>query len=327
MSKHRQIENPSPTIVGARPAAGSRDKMDVPQGIERLLILSGSSGKWKQKVLADPFGAAREAQIELSLSERSILESLPRNALAQMARSFEKRAASGPLMRLAGAATVATAALLSGTRTFAEETPVKPKPDAPARDKEAAIVWAETFADALAQAKQTNRAIMLVFPHSDVDSTGDQPRRTDEVPMAVAGARARIESKEQKSQRVVLSKSKTFAAAANSTELVAVKVSWPERPAKALGGADEEKLQQAVKDYWALLKKYDIEGKVPAVVFAAPDGSLLSKSVQPETEPLLVNEIKAVPALLEKWLAGKGDAVPKPDPQPLDTRPEQPKKD
>ena len=111
MTTHRQVDEPSPTIVGPRPAEGSGGKVSIPQGLERLLTLAGISAEWRERVLADPLAAAGEAGIELSGSEAAILKATPRPALEQMCDSFGRRHGGVSLGK--AAAGLAAAALLA----------------------------------------------------------------------------------------------------------------------------------------------------------------------------------------------------------------------
>ena len=122
MSDQREIDEPSPTIVGPRPKTVTGGKLSVPQGLERLLVLAGISKDWREKILARPISAALEAGIELSAGERAILTTLSRSALAGMIAPFAKKNTAWRISRLAGAAVFTTAALLAGAgKSYAEE--------------------------------------------------------------------------------------------------------------------------------------------------------------------------------------------------------------
>ena len=88
--------------------------MNVPQGIDKLVALASLGAEWRAKVLAGPLKAAKEAELELSDSERAIVASVPREALAGMIDSF---GASVPRPSGLGklAAGAAAAALLAAT--------------------------------------------------------------------------------------------------------------------------------------------------------------------------------------------------------------------
>lgn len=89
---------------------------EVSRGIDRLVALASLGADWREKVLADPLAAAREAGLNLSEGERAIISSVPRAALEGMIASFEKAfpRPSGLGKLAAGAA---AAALLAGTLT------------------------------------------------------------------------------------------------------------------------------------------------------------------------------------------------------------------
>ena len=285
MADYRQIDAPAPTIVGPRPVESAGGKINVPQGIEQLLLLSGLSADWKQKVLADPLAAAQEAGIGLTASERGILKSLPRPSLARMAASFQTKNTLRPVARLAGAAAaLAAAALLAGTRTYAEEQSAGiagARAVNSANDEAPPIAWLKTLPDALAAAAKTGRVVMAVINDQPVD----QPRE-------VAGLMAK--STEDLSPQVcnALRTSRDLRAAAKVLASLSVWVP-PQSP----------------HDFKILVTKYDIEGKLPAVIFLAPDGTLLTKVELPTDEAQLIGAMKTVPPLLAKWLAAQRQQV------------------
>jgi hypothetical protein len=330
MTTYRQIDEPSPTIVGPRPAEGAGGRMQIPQGLERLLTLAGISAEWREKVLADPGAAAAEASIELAASERAILESVPRPALAAMAGSFARRHGGASFGKLAAGA--AAAALLAGS-AFAGEIPAAPggiradePPPQPAREgvpaptgirpdvpEEApAVLWMTSLDDALAQAKKASRAVMAVFPHPNPPAGRENSRRD----VIIAGAMAYMPTLEEKSQQVVLTDSKEFRVAVRNADLIAVKVARPAKPRDLQADNTAEQLAQfeaehqayekASQAYAAAFKKYGLsEKKLPAVIFLAPDGSELSKLVQPDEEKIFTGVIKDVPPLLAGWLTAQ----------------------
>lgn len=315
MTTYRQIDEPQPTIVGPRPAEGEGGKVKIPQGLERLLTLAGISAEWRGKVLADPLGAAAEARIELSESERAILKATPRAALAAMADSFAKKHGGLAIGKLAAAAAAAalllTGATACGTdpRTAGgarpDEPPPPPKeglpaptgirPDVP--EEAPAVLWMSSLEDALAQAKKDNRAVMAVFPAPPESLPPAYPNRG-------------ISLVEQ-SQNVCQSDSKEFRLAVRKANLLAVRVSKPVAPPEIMEQRKPtveemeavKKFEAARSAYEAALKKYGLEEKkLPAVVWLAPDGSELSKVVQPDDEKVFIKLIGDVPPLLAKWI-------------------------
>jgi hypothetical protein len=315
MTEHRQVDEPSPTIVGPRPAEGAGGKLSIPQGMERLLTLAGISADWREKVLADPLAAAAEAKIELSASERAILGSVPRAVLEGMAASFARKHGGLGLGKLAAGA--AAAALLAGTAYAAAPAagggvradepsastregmpaPTGIRPDVP--EEAPAVLWMTSLDDALAQAKKDNRAVMAVFlppTFMGVPAKPPPPTRgisSDEPKVSVA----------EKSYKVVQTDSKEFRSAVKNANLLAVRVAPPvgnpvDPDMKARKAYDE-----ALAAYQATLKKYALaEDKLPAVVFLAPDGSELAKLVQPDDESVFVKTIGEVPPKLAKWI-------------------------
>jgi hypothetical protein len=323
MTTYRQIDEPAPTIVGPRPAEGAGGRLKIPQGLERLLTLAGISAEWRGRVLADPFGAAAEAKIELSESEGAILKSIPKPALEAMAGSFARRHGGVSFGKLAAGA--AAAALLAGTAYAAapgagggiraDEPPPPPakeglpaptgiRPDVP--EEAPAVLWMTALDDALTQAKKSNRAVMAIFLSAGA-------ARAEEMPIEVAGARAYVASQAEKSQKICLSESKDYRAAVKNADLVAVKLAKPAKPREftkddtaeqiAQLEAEHKAYEKASKVYEEAFKKYALDAKkLPAVVWLAPDGSELSKVVQPDDEAVFVKLIKEVPPQLAKWI-------------------------
>jgi len=316
MGKYREIDGPAPTIVGPRPITDGAGKVTVPQGIERLLTLAGLSAEWRGHILTDPVAAAREARIELSPNEVSILRTVPRATLAGMADSFARKHGSGLGAKVAAgaaAAAVIATTLLGWTQeaqavlgTLGDVPPPKPappatdgiRPDVP--DAAPQIAWFDTLDDALALAKKSNRAVMAVFLHPK-PATERQPM------VPVAGIAPRVITAEETSQKVCQTDSKEFRFAVRDAALLAARIT---KPVYALTGKEtpvevaqaQERHEEAARRYEALLKKYEIADKLPAVVFTAPDGSALSVLTQPAEEAKLIDGVKAVPPLLAKWL-------------------------
>jgi len=332
----------------------------VPRGIERLLTLAGLSAEWRGKVLADPLAAADEAKIELSESERAILKSTPRGYLEQMADSLA--CSHGRPVLDKAAAGVAAAALLAtglagcgddmsaGSRSdvprpragklaglllaagplspdemlpvlgiLAKQPPPKAAEPKPAEEAPA-VQWLASLDDALAQAKKENRAVMAVFLFPPEKLPAPDPNRGISV--------------EEASQTVCSSDSREFRLAVKGANLVAVKVAKPIPPFDAKAKTElTDKERGLLKDYQkrlaayeAVLKKYglDGDGKLPTVVFLAPDGSELSKLARPTEEAKLVEAIKAVPPQLAKWIADQRKPEPPAPPPSAGTRPPPP---
>ena len=277
-----------------KPGAG---KGSVPQGIEQLLILSGLNSTWKAKVLAAPLAAAEEARIGLSASERAILKSLPRASLLRMAASFERRSERPLVARLAGAAAVAAAALLAGTRTYAADSVVSKGEQAqrPASDEAPPIVWIETLPEALAQAAKTGGVVMVVI---------DKAHRI----FISAGLAQHLDDDSQK----VCNSLRTSGALCAAAKVLSPLSVWLEEPLPMLpsDSAAGMKNQEERQAFNALLKKYAIEGKLPAVLFLAPDGALLAKVEQPKDEAQLIDAMKTVPPQLAKWAAAQHENAP-----------------
>jgi hypothetical protein len=330
MPTHRQVNEPQPTIVGPRPAEGAGGKVSIPQGMERLLTLAGISTEWREKLLVDPLGTAAAARIELSESERAILRATPPAALAQMAESFARR--NGRFSLGKAAAGVAAAALLATGLAACGEMPgptTGSRPDVPGPTPEPVregapvpqgirpdvpeeappVLWINSLEAALAQAAQAGRALMVVIP------PGPKTEKPSEPPPPTRGIA--IDEPElspaEIGRRVILTDSRDFRIAVRNANLVAARHLRPvANPVDHY--KEKEAFARAVAAYDAALKKFGLgEADLPAVVFLAPDGSTLSKLVQPQDEAALLDAIKAVPPLLAKWVTEqrqREDAVP-----------------
>ncbi len=328
-----QIDEPAPTIVGPQPSAGGSGRMmDIPRGLERLLTLAGLSAEWREKVLLDPVGAAGEAEVELSASERAIIAAIPAAALAGMIDGFARSqglGASAGKLAAGAAAAAAVALLVTGSAAYGGESPsakggaradvppIKPdkvgmpaptgsRPDVPGEAPK--VLWMTDLDAALAQAKKTKRAVMAVFL--------PVPKPVRPRPVGITRGIKHDVPKltvEERSRKVVLTDSKEFRKAVRNASVLGVRVAGPQSPfnmavARKLTPKEEEQVKAYHKRraaYEKALKKYGIGKKLPAVVFLAPDGSALSKSVQPATEKKLVAAIKAVPPLLAAWITAQ----------------------
>jgi hypothetical protein len=286
----------------------------VPRGIERLLTLAAMNAGWRAKVLADPLAAAGEAKIDLSDGEKAVLQATPRAALEEMVRSFEKKRGGSTAAKVAvgvgvgvaatGLAVVALGSMVStaGIRTDVpppdpnKVDPVAPVPLSPARPGDVPEVHQiEALRVALAEARKSNWAVMAVFPVSLGKSLPDPNRGI---------------SVEEQSQLVCQTGSPEFRLAVKDACLVAAQVPHPS--GRLVSRKDEASAKEAKRveaesaAYQAVLKRYGLdEKKLPAVVFLAPDGSELSKLVQPTEEARLIEAVGAVPPLLAKWLADR----------------------
>ena len=109
-------KNPSPrtTIVGGQPPSQSTALPPVPTGMQRLLRLASVDEGFRRELLARRGGVAGVAEVELTASERAILEAIPAAQLAAMIaglpapaedrRSFLRQTAATAVMLLGGAA-------------------------------------------------------------------------------------------------------------------------------------------------------------------------------------------------------------------------------
>jgi hypothetical protein len=301
MMDFRKSERPLHTIVGPRSEETSGAPIAVPNGIERLLTLAGLNAEWRKKILADPLRSATEAGIDLSVSEKAVLASLPAPALDRMIAPFAGKvsqvACAVKAAGLAAAALLATATscdagegVVKGIRPDVPPTPPAAQP-APNMEKSQAppIAWMDSLDDALAKAKESRRAVMAVFllPEEDVR------------PLVIFGVSPAMSQLDERrlSQVLLVSDEADVRAAVKDANLLAVKVTKP--------AATDKDAQQKSAAYQTLLKKHDLDGKLPAVVFLAPDGFALSQLIQPYDKKSLADAVKAVPSLLAQWLTAQ----------------------
>jgi len=159
--------------------------------------------------------------------------------------------------------------------------------------------------DAMARANKESRAVMVVFLHPargklQVVAPDYQNVGGPEGPAV------------EKSAKTFLMEGKESRSAIRTAQVIAVRISPPAVPEELMATAKAEGLEVSGQDladarktvaaYLALLEKYGIKDKLPAVVFLAPDGSELAKAVQPDDEAVFVKLIAEVPPKLAKWI-------------------------
>lgn len=71
-------------VVGSWKRRGLSADVEIPVGLERLLLLAAGEPAFRERLLADPAAAAAERQIALSASEQATLAAMPRSVLAAM---------------------------------------------------------------------------------------------------------------------------------------------------------------------------------------------------------------------------------------------------
>lgn len=99
--------------------------MSTPRGIERVVALASTSAALRERVLQDPLKAAEDAGLKLTDTERSILKSVPRQALEAMIK------AAGAALLAAG---LAGCDQLFGSIQTAGIAPDEPEPKPQAED-------------------------------------------------------------------------------------------------------------------------------------------------------------------------------------------------
>jgi hypothetical protein len=281
----------------------------VSQGIEKLVTLAALSPEWREKVLEDPLAAAAEAKLELSDSERAVIAGIPRETLE---KTIDGMRAAGsralPVGRIvagtATAAAAAAAALLAttsctlGHRAAVYERPIGPQPPAlpeGASELERTLARARlTGDDAVAY-----RAVMAVFPHPDPP------------PPQQGGVVVGISPRHQQAWSInscnalITSESLTIKNALRDAGLLRARVIRPEQLPEDVPLEDQRAARQKLEEYQKVLRRYEVDRTLPAVVFLAPDGSELKKVICPTTERELLREIKSVPPLLAEWITAQ----------------------
>lgn len=313
------LEVPAPTIVGPRPADASAGTMCVPRGMERLLALAGLHGEWRDKTLADPLQAAREAQIPLSGSEVAVLRSIPAPTLRQMIAVFTRdgvAACKRPVLAMGTAAAALLASEMHAT-AGAPEGSASPggrpapsgelhpsrgmRPDLPGAPALSAplvstnIPWAASLDEARALAGPSNGVIMLVFPMGTWPSW----------PVVCFGM-------VDEWQRVPSYRSSALLS--NLCQRGSTKLAAAIRESGVIPLACQTDDDREYAMRWVNLGSED---KVPQVVFLAGAYHVVHHVMDPAganalSEDALIKEIRAVPALLAAWIDKQRAAAQRP---------------
>jgi hypothetical protein len=296
----------------------------VSQSIEKLVTLATLSPAWREKILADPLAAAAEAKLELSDSERAIIVGIPR---ATLEKTIDGMKASGarafPVGKLVAGTAAAAAALLAttsctlGHSAVVYERPVGAQPTPLA---EGASELERTLARARASGNDTvaYRAVMAVFPHPDPPQQSPSPIRV--------GISIRDQSawRANRGNAVLESESDAIRDALRDAGLLRARVIRPGKPLEGLPLEDRRAAEKRLANYENVVKKYDVGKTLPAVVFLAPDGSVLKQVICPTTERELLREIESIPPLLAAWITAQRRPQPS-SPATDGIRPDRPK--
>jgi hypothetical protein len=136
-------KNPSPrtTIVGGQPPGHSAELPPVPTGIQRLLRLASVDPAFARELGARRAEMGAAAGIELTASERAILQAIPAAQLQAMIaglpppeedrRTFLRQSAASAVVLLGGAL-LGPACPVRGSRSDVPPEPAPPRPDEPA---------------------------------------------------------------------------------------------------------------------------------------------------------------------------------------------------
>jgi hypothetical protein len=180
--------SPDLTIVGGRPPEERRTLKNVPVGIQKLLLESGSGDLDLESMIADPLKAAERKGIPLTQSEKMILQSTEPEQLRAMAagirtpkierREFLKQSAAAvalaagsammlPEMAEANQRLAGNELAQNQTRGITLDTP--------------SIEWKTSLDDALTEAGKAGKPVMAIFfRKSGAPGTPDEKEKTSE---------------------------------------------------------------------------------------------------------------------------------------------------
>ncbi len=117
------------TIVGGRPQAHSGRHIEVPIGIERVLLRAATEPAFRRALATDRAGALATMHTALSPTEGAVLRTVSAAQLDAMIQGIDyKRHSKGGLLRAVAAATFSAAALTACAP--AEQVPAPPPPEA-----------------------------------------------------------------------------------------------------------------------------------------------------------------------------------------------------
>ena len=146
-----EVQSPRTTIVGGRPPEAQQPSHPVPTGLQTLLRMASVDSAFMGELLQLRSKIGEPSGIELSPSERAILDAAPEDQIAQMVemlpappsgrRNFLRQAAAGVVLLLGGAVTIQTPlanAVEPEQPPSRSETPSRSygnRPDPPSDDK------------------------------------------------------------------------------------------------------------------------------------------------------------------------------------------------
>jgi len=113
----------SRTIVGGRPRRYRRIRLNVPTGIEKVLVKAAIDREFRTRLLEDRAAAVRASGFKLTGIESSVLDSIPRESLAATIESIQPEKHGKRRFMKAVASAVVT--LATGTATIGCEENVK----------------------------------------------------------------------------------------------------------------------------------------------------------------------------------------------------------
>jgi len=129
------MSSPRTTIVGGRPPEQGDSLPPVPTGIQRLLRLASVDEDFRRELAARPVELASTAGVELNASERAVLEAMPGDRLAEMARKMPpppslrrgllRQTAATAVVLLGGAALSGTMPACNPGEELGEEPPTR----------------------------------------------------------------------------------------------------------------------------------------------------------------------------------------------------------
>ncbi len=166
------------------------------------------------------------------------------------------------------------------------------RPDIPYSNRHRALTGIDKLNQALAASGHSKTPVIAVFYHP---APPQFPAKESDI---------------IKSQDLCTFRSPGLVAAVQTVQLTVVHIDdpWVGVKGKKLSDADAENYEALEDPYEATLEKYGIKGKLPAVVFLAPDGTALQTLIRPTDEQKLVQSLRRSGEPLEAWKKSRKQA-------------------
>jgi hypothetical protein len=287
----------------------------LPRGIEQVVALGRLSSYWRERVLADPQGAALEAGVSLTASERSVLAAVPRSKLRGMIGSFDcvlprignlSKLASGSL----AAAALGALGLAAGDAAAIGADEAAAAPPDPTAAQPAYRLGAEEVSPAALglPAALAQTWIGLIGSTADipvgVTSTtpvrwaGNIPDALEEADDNIRAVRCIFLSSTREKAGAEALPSGTLREQISDMQVWNVNVYRPTLPGESDSPRRRKQLQRETREYQVCIRKYGIK-KLPTVIYLAPDGSELGRASAAGASEL--NALRQIKVKLAAW--------------------------